>query len=71
MWLIIRCSGGDGLACREPTPQIVADVSPWWGGRASIGDLELRPSGARQWPARMGQTLHSTTKTITEKEKTQ
>lgn len=49
-----RCSGGDGLTCREPTPQIVADVSPWWGGRASIGALELRPSGARQWPVRRG-----------------
>lgn len=31
---------GDGLMCREPTPQIVADVSPRWGGQASIGPLE-------------------------------
>ena len=29
VWPVIRCSGGDGLTCREPTPQIVADVSPW------------------------------------------
>lgn len=68
MWPITRCSVGDGLTCREPTPQIVADVSPQWGGQASIDALELRPSGARQRPARVGQTLHSTTKTITEKE---
>ena len=45
---------GDGLTCREPTPQIVADVSPRWGGRVSIGTLELRPSGARQRPVRRG-----------------
>lgn len=51
---ITRCSGGDGVTCREPTPQIVVDVSPWWGGRASIGVLELRPSGARQQPDRRG-----------------
>ena len=40
-----------GCTCRESTPQIVADVSPRWGGQASIGVLELRPSGARQQPA--------------------
>lgn len=36
-------------------PQSVADVSSWWGGRGSIGALELRPSGARQQPARVKQ----------------
>ena len=51
---ITRCSVGDGPTCREPMPQIVADVSSRWGGRASIGALELRPSGARQWPVRRG-----------------
>lgn len=51
---VTRCSGVTGVTCREPTPQIVADVSPWWGGRASIGALELRPSGARQWPVGRG-----------------
>lgn len=61
---------GDGLTCRKPTHRSVADVSPRWGGQASIGALELKPSGARQQPARVGQTLHSTTKTITEKEET-
>ena len=54
MWPIIRCSGGDGLTCRGPTHQSVTDVSPWKGGQASIGALELRPSGARQWPVRRG-----------------
>ena len=53
-WPVTRCSGGDGLTCREPIPQIVADVSPWWCGQAAIGALELRPSGARQWPVRWG-----------------
>ena len=45
---------GDGLTCREPTPRIVADVSPQWCGQASIGALELRPSGARQQPVGRG-----------------
>ena len=55
MWPIIRCSRGDGMACREPTHHSVADVSPRWGGQASTGALELRPSGARQQPARVKQ----------------
>lgn len=54
MWSIAPRTSGGGLTCREPTPQIVADVSPWWCGRASTGVLELRPSGARQWAARLG-----------------
>nr|DAR67725.1 MAG TPA: hypothetical protein [Caudoviricetes sp.] len=33
MWPFTRCSGGDGLTCREPTPQIVADASSWWVDR--------------------------------------
>lgn len=45
---------GGGLMCREPMPQIVADVSPWRGGQVSIGALELRSLGARQQPARQG-----------------
>ena len=51
---VTRCSGGDGLTCREPTHHSVANVSLRWCGQASIGALELRPSGARQRPARRG-----------------
>lgn len=48
-----RTSGG-GLTCREPTLRTVADISPCGCGQASIGALELRPSGARQRPVRRG-----------------
>lgn len=70
MRLITRCSGGDRVTCREPTHQIVADVSPQWGGQASIGALELRPSGGKTVARQTGRTLHGITKTITEKEET-
>lgn len=53
---IARCSGGDGLTCREPMPQIVADVSPRWGGRASIGAIELRPPRSKTVARQTGQT---------------
>ena len=52
---VTRCSGVTGVACRKPTPRIVAYISPWWGGQAAIGVLELRLSGARQQPARVKQ----------------
>ena len=56
-----RRTCGDGPTCREPTLRTVADVSPRWGGQASIGALELRSSGARQWPVRRGR--HPATQT--------
>nr|DAY13898.1 MAG TPA: hypothetical protein [Caudoviricetes sp.] len=44
------------MTCREPTPQIVADVSPWVGGQASIGGPRVKAIGsnaaARQGEAR-------------------
>lgn len=52
---VTLCSGGDGLTCRAPTHHGVTDVSPWWCGRASIGALDSKPSGARQQPARVKQ----------------
>ena len=45
---------GDGLTCLNPTPQIVADVSPPGVDRGTTGALKLRPSGARQRPVRRG-----------------
>nr|DAU65736.1 MAG TPA: hypothetical protein [Caudoviricetes sp.] len=53
---------GGGPTTSETKPHSVADVSPRWGGRASVGPLELRLSGARQQP-------RTTTKTTTKKEK--
>lgn len=45
---------GDGLSCLEPTPQNVTGASPREGGQVGIVAIELRPSGARQQPARRG-----------------
>lgn len=52
---VARCSGGGGLTCSGTKPRSVVDVSPWWGGQASIGALGLRPLGARRQPARAKQ----------------
>lgn len=51
---IVRCSRGDGPMCRGPESPSVADVSPWWGGRANVRVLGLRSSGARQQSASRG-----------------
>nr|DAS08682.1 MAG TPA: hypothetical protein [Caudoviricetes sp.] len=36
MWPIIRCSGGDGLTCREPNPRVWRTSHP--------GGVDRRPS---------------------------
>lgn len=59
-----RRSGVMRLTCLGPMHRSVMDVSARRGGQASVGALELRPSGVRQ------QTLRNTTKTITWKEET-
>lgn len=68
---VFSCSAAFAAADVSGTnTRIVVDVSPRWGGRAAVGALELRPSGTQQRPIERGQTLHSTTKTIMEKEET-
>mgnify|MGYP000927772533 CR=1 FL=1 len=61
-------SGVVGRTCLNPTSGVVVNVSLDWCGQAGIVVLELRPSGARQQPARMGQTPCSTTQIIAEKD---
>ena len=68
MWPVARRSGGGGLTCREPIAQNVTDVSPEWGGRATIGTSRVKAIGSKTAARQTGRTPCNTTKTI-EKEK--
>lgn len=51
---VTRCSGGDGLTCRKPSPHIVADVSPRWGGRARRRGSRVKVIGSKTATRRGG-----------------
>lgn len=51
----------DGVV--DQHPRVVADVSPWWCGRASVGTPRVKAVWSKA-------AARDTTETITEKEKT-
>lgn len=64
-----RTSDG-GLTCREPTPQIVVDVSPLLVWTGEHRRPRVKAIGSKTVARQTGQALHSITKTIAEKEET-
>ena len=66
---IARCSGGDGLTCQEPNPKCDGRLTPvGWTGKHRRP--RVKAVGSKTVARQTGQTLHSTTKTITKKEET-
>lgn len=55
---IIRCSGGDGVTCREPTPWTVMDVSPRLGGQAGVGGPRVEAIGSKTAAPQRNQDHH-------------